>query len=69
MWRKGEKRIFAHSFQPAASPKALKRIGRTVRNCSRSKSTCRSSRASVIWPCGQRADSLAASPRLQRGIK
>jgi hypothetical protein len=32
MWRKGEKRIFAHSFQPAASPKALKRIGRTVRS-------------------------------------
>ena len=31
MWRKGEQRIFAHSFQPAASPKALKRIGRTVR--------------------------------------
>jgi RNA-directed DNA polymerase len=32
MWRKGDKRIFAHSFQPAASPKALKRIGRTVRH-------------------------------------
>src|SRR3974377_901736 len=32
MWRKGEKRIFAHSFQPAASPKALKRFGRTVRS-------------------------------------
>jgi RNA-directed DNA polymerase len=32
MWRKGEKRIFAHSFQPAASPKALKRISRTVRS-------------------------------------
>jgi len=32
MWRKGERRIFAHSFQPAASPKALKRIGRTVRS-------------------------------------
>jgi group II intron reverse transcriptase/maturase len=32
MWRKGEKRIFAHNFQPAASPKALKRIGRTVRS-------------------------------------
>ena len=31
MWRKGEKRIFAHSFQPAASPTALKRISRTVR--------------------------------------
>jgi len=31
MWGKGEKRIFAHSFQPAASPKSLKRIGRTVR--------------------------------------
>jgi group II intron reverse transcriptase/maturase len=31
MWRKGERRIFAHSFQPAASPKALKRISRTVR--------------------------------------
>ena len=26
MWRKGDKRIFAHSFQPAAGPKALKRI-------------------------------------------
>ena len=23
MWREGTKRIFAHSFQPAASPKAL----------------------------------------------
>jgi hypothetical protein len=33
MWRKGEKRIFAHSFQPAASPTALKRISRTVRRC------------------------------------
>jgi RNA-directed DNA polymerase len=33
MWRKGERRIFAHSFQPAASPKALKRISRTVRSC------------------------------------
>src|SRR5262249_18963815 len=32
MWRKGDKRIFAHSFQPAASPKALKRIRRTVRH-------------------------------------
>jgi RNA-directed DNA polymerase len=32
MWRKGERRIFAHSFQPAASPKALKRISRTVRS-------------------------------------
>jgi RNA-directed DNA polymerase len=31
MWGKGEKRSFAHSFQPAASPKALKRISRTVR--------------------------------------
>jgi RNA-directed DNA polymerase len=31
MWRKGERRIFAHSFQPAASPKALTRISRTVR--------------------------------------
>ena len=31
MWRKEGKRIFAHSFQPAASPKALKRISRTVR--------------------------------------
>jgi RNA-directed DNA polymerase len=31
MWRKGDKRIFAHSFQPAASPKALKRISREVR--------------------------------------
>jgi hypothetical protein len=26
MWGKGERRIFAHSFQPAASPKALKHI-------------------------------------------
>ena len=32
MWRKGEQRIFAHSFQPAASPKALKRINRSVRS-------------------------------------
>ena len=32
MWRKGEKRIFAHSFQPAASPKALTRISREVRS-------------------------------------
>jgi len=31
MWGKGEKRVFTHSFQPAASPKALKAIGRTVR--------------------------------------
>ena len=32
MWRKGEKRIFTHSFQPAASPKALMRISREVRS-------------------------------------
>ena len=31
MWGKGEKRIFAHNFLPAASPKALKRIKRTIR--------------------------------------
>ncbi len=31
MWGKGGKRVFTHSFQPAASPKALKAIGRTVR--------------------------------------
>jgi RNA-directed DNA polymerase len=31
MWRKGEKRTFVHSFLPAASPKALKRISRTIR--------------------------------------
>jgi len=32
MWRKGGKRIFAHGFLPAASPKALKCISRTVRS-------------------------------------
>ncbi len=31
MWGKGEDRIFAHSFQPAASPKALTSISRTIR--------------------------------------
>ena len=31
MWRKGETRTFTHSFLPAASPKALTRISRTVR--------------------------------------
>ena len=31
MWREGTKRIFAHSFQPAASPKALTFIRRTIR--------------------------------------
>src|ERR1700730_18089915 len=31
MWGKGEERIFAHSFQPAASPKALTSISRTIR--------------------------------------
>jgi RNA-directed DNA polymerase len=31
MWRKGEKRIFTHRFQPAASPKALTRISREIR--------------------------------------
>jgi RNA-directed DNA polymerase len=31
MGRKGETRTFAHSFQPAASPKALTRISRAVR--------------------------------------
>ena len=31
MWRKGEKRIYTHGFLPAASPKALKRIRRTIR--------------------------------------
>ena len=29
---KADKRIFAHSFQPAASPKALMRIGREIRS-------------------------------------
>jgi RNA-directed DNA polymerase len=32
MWMKTDRRIFAHSFQPAVSPKALKRISRTVRS-------------------------------------
>jgi len=32
MWRKGERRIFTHRFQPAASPKALQRISRRVRS-------------------------------------
>ena len=31
MWRMGEKRIYTHGFLPAASPKAVKRIRRTVR--------------------------------------
>jgi RNA-directed DNA polymerase len=31
MWVKADRRIFAHSFQPAASPKALTRIGRDIR--------------------------------------
>jgi len=31
MWGKGEDYFFAHSFQPAASPKALTSIGRTIR--------------------------------------
>src|SRR6202042_2031876 len=31
VWREGETRIFTHSFQPAASPKALTRISREVR--------------------------------------
>jgi len=31
MWRKGEKRVYTHGFLPAASPKSLKRIRRTVR--------------------------------------
>jgi RNA-directed DNA polymerase len=34
MWRKGEKRIFTHSFMPAASPKALTRISRQIRSWS-----------------------------------
>jgi len=31
MWTKSGHRIFTHSFQPAASPKALKRISREIR--------------------------------------
>ena len=31
MWGKGEKRVFAHSFQPAVSPGALKSISRKVK--------------------------------------
>jgi RNA-directed DNA polymerase len=31
MWGRGKERIFAHGFQPAASPKALTSISRTVR--------------------------------------
>jgi hypothetical protein len=30
MWVKPDRRIFAHSFQPAVSPTALKRIGRDI---------------------------------------
>jgi group II intron reverse transcriptase/maturase len=32
MWVKKDRRIFAHSFMPAASPKALTRIGREIRS-------------------------------------
>jgi hypothetical protein len=32
MWVKVDRRIFAHSFQPAASPKALTRISREIRS-------------------------------------
>ena len=32
MWVKTDRRIFAHSFQPAASPKALTRISREIRS-------------------------------------
>jgi len=31
-WVKADRRIFAHSFQPAVSPKALKRISREIRS-------------------------------------
>ena len=31
MWVKADRRIFAHSFLPAASPKALTRISRDIR--------------------------------------
>jgi len=31
MWGKGEKRVYTHGFLPAASPKSLKRVRRTVR--------------------------------------
>jgi hypothetical protein len=32
MWVKADRRIFAHSFQPAASPKASTRISREIRS-------------------------------------
>ena len=32
MWVKEDRRIFAHSFMPAASPKALARISREIRS-------------------------------------
>ena len=32
MWVKADRRIFAHSFQPAASPQALTRISREIRS-------------------------------------
>ena len=32
MWVKADRRIFAHSFQPAISPKALTRISRDIRS-------------------------------------
>ena len=32
MWVKPDRRIFSHSFQPAASPKALTRISREIRS-------------------------------------
>jgi hypothetical protein len=33
MWTAKGKRIFTHGFLPAASPKALQRIGRDIRSC------------------------------------
>ena len=49
MWTVKGQRIFAHSFQPAASPKALVRIGREIRRWARSSAGCRTH----YWRCPQ----------------
>ena len=53
MWGEGTKRIFAHSFQPAASPKALTFISRTIRRWTLHRTL---TNVCQIWPrCTTRA--------------
>jgi hypothetical protein len=66
MWVKADRRIFAHSYQPAISPKALTRISRDIRSWALHH---RSDKSRPNWPrCTTRA-SAAGSPTTATSIR